>query len=535
MKKSLVPLVERMLSFRGSEVQLNREHLWHAIIGAIDGHRLVNNLAEALRISAAETEQLLVEEGFGNVVAQSKVESASRAPDEDSKQGFVIDPYEGSVSPFPEYFEVEFSPPLTKQVDLSASQQEAVALLQGSTLPDVSDSFVSLFRSEVLAYHDRFIAHEGKTISAFLEEHFGADAARLLYLVNSGIGANEQFNHFVADINNTAPGRRLEWFIVRSSKHLHSLPASASLDNTLFMEFSRSGKTEETVKIHESTAAQAVRIVFANSGPLRALGERDANTNLVLDLPDQVSGRFGRNKTPILLAPMYVAGLDTRRFWLTIERAISTMDLSSRASLPARLATFIFIHQLRAGVNQIYLGCDDDILANSADEFVQFWNEGVNKNGNDIMMSRYFGLLRDSHANIEGILGNSSNKLAIFLLSNDDRYKTLPPFAHANVDPINPDHVGLRFGDEERVLALANYEHMSKVMPCVKIQLSTPPSLDLAAVLGQLWADVTFFYSRLKDVDPGSNPEVKNVRDRAAALLTAEAARRRNDFAKSAG
>ena len=533
MNKSLVPLVERMLAIRGVEVRLNGEQLWLAIIGALDGHRLVNNLAETLRISAVETERLLVQEGFADVVAQLKVKSASAAPDEGPQRGFVIDPDDGGASPFPEYFAVEFYPPLNKQLGLSPSQHEAVALLRESiTQSDSADPFVTLFRTDVLDYHDSFIAHEGKTITKFLEKHFGADAVRLRYLVNSGIGANEQFNHLVADINNANPGRRLEWFIVHSSRHLYSLPANATLDNTLFMEFSRSGKTEETIKIHESTSAQAIRIVFANSGPLRALGVRDADTNLVLDLPDQVSGRFGRNKTPILLAPMLVAGLDTRRFWHTIQRAITTMDLSSRSSLPARLAMFIFVHQLRASVNQIYLGCNDKTLANSADEFVQFWNEGVNKNGNDIMMSRYFGLLRDSHANIEGILGNSSNKIAIFLLTSGEYHEDLPPLARAKVEPINPDHAGLRFGDEERVLAQANYEHMSRVMPCAKIQLRTPPSLDVAAVLGQLWSDVTFFYSKLRGVDPGSNPEVKYVRDRAAALLTAEAERRR---AESAG
>ena len=34
-----------------------------------------------------------------------------------------------------------------------------------------------------------------------------------------------------------------------------------------------------------------------------------------------------------------------------------------------------------------------------------------------------------------------------------------------------------------------------------------------------MWPDVTFVYSRLVGVDPGSNPEVKAVRTRAAAWL----------------
>jgi len=34
-----------------------------------------------------------------------------------------------------------------------------------------------------------------------------------------------------------------------------------------------------------------------------------------------------------------------------------------------------------------------------------------------------------------------------------------------------------------------------------------------------LWSDITFFYSRMANVDPGSNPEVKYVRDRSDKLL----------------
>ena len=86
-------------------------------------------------------------------------------------------------------------------------------------------------------------------------------------------------------------------------------PRDAALDNTLFIECSRSGITEETVKLHEFTPRDASRIVFANKGPLRELAERDHN--LALTLPEERPGRFGRNTTPILLAPMHVAGLDT--------------------------------------------------------------------------------------------------------------------------------------------------------------------------------------------------------------------------------
>lgn len=530
MKQSPVNLVERLLSSRGAEVELDREHLWQAITGALDGRQLTNNLAEALRISAPETERLLVDEGFGDLIARVKLQGSGNGS-EGPRKAFVIDPSGRISAPFPDFFTVELRPSLADEIPLPVGQHEAVTLLISSLSTSVAaDPFLSLYRSDVMSYHDQFVAGDGRAILQFVERHFGENGRSLRYLVNSGIGANEQFNHYVATVNNANPQRRVTWIITDSSRHLYKLPSDATLENTLFMEFSRSGKTEETVKIHELTSRKAIRIVFANSGPLRELGERDSATNLTLDLPDQVSGRFGRNKTPILLAPMLVAGMDTKHYWTLIERAIRAMDLASRSSLPAQLAEFIYLHQLRNGINHIYLGCNDDVLAHSADELVQFWNEGVNKDANDIMMSRYFGLLRDSHANIEGILGNARTKLALFLLADVRTFRKLPPLAREIVDPIDPAHAGLRFGDEEGVLAQANFEHMSRVMPCAKIDLHGQPDLDRSAVLGQLWSDVTYYYSKLRGVDPGSNPEVKHVRDRAASLLAAEAQHRRAEI-----
>ncbi len=55
------------------------------------------------------------------------------------------------------------------------------------------------------------------------------------------------------------------------------------------------------------------------------------------------------------------------------------------------------------------------------------------------------------------------------------------------------------------------------------------PGPDHSAVLGQLFADVTFVYSRMMGIDPGSNPEVKFVRQRSAELLKGFARELRRD------
>lgn len=521
-KNGTLPHLVRELEQSSEKTGVTADHLWLVIRGALDSKLLISNIAEALRVSASETERLLVENGFGDFVAQSKLSGAEDSASAAEGVDYIIDQGRDLAYGFNDLFSIEFSPSLRLPVRLSPSLHEAISLMVKNITNSVkNDAFLDLYRKDVRKYYDNFMANDAAAIDGYLRNHFENGCPR--YIVNSGIGANEQFSHFVAHLNNTDPNRRLTWLIIDSPRHLVKLPSDASVENTLFMEFSRSGKTEETVKIHEYTPRNAKRIVFANSGPLRKIGERD--NNLVLELPDQVSGRFGRNKTPILLAPMHVAGMDTGRFWQVVEKAISKFDLSSPTSLPAQIAQFIYLYQKQNGINHIYFGCNDDVLACSVDELLQFWNEGVNKDGNDISMSRYFGLLRDSHLNIEGILANHQTKMGIFLVRDKMSPSPLPPMTANEIDPINPAHRGLSFGDEEKILAEANVQRFSELMPTIKITVHGDLTLELAAVLGQLWSDLTFFYSRMMNVDPGSNPEVKYVRDRADELL-AEAARK---------
>jgi hypothetical protein len=249
------------------------------------------------------------------------------------------------------------------------------------------------------------------------------------------------------------------------------------------------------------------------------LAERDGN--LVLELPSEVSGRYGRNKTPILMAPMHVVGLDVAAYWRTIEAACEAFNLAERSSAPVALAQFLRIQQLRHGVDHIYVGTNDDRLRCSADEFCQFWNEGVNRDGNDMTMSRYLGLPRDSHMNLEAILGTSERKMAVFLLRTGEFGSH--SLIREGIDSLRPEHGGLTAAETDLILALANVKRCSEKMPTVLIAVDQP-DLEVSAWLGQLWADTTLVYSRLIGVDPGSNPEVKAVRTRAAEWLADKAA-----------
>jgi hypothetical protein len=516
-------LVTKLEQSLKNNTDVTSERLWYAIRRALDPNLIIPSLSEALRVPPEETEQLLKENGFGDLVAHSKLSGTQDIADSGAQMDYLIPSHEQPLSPFEELFSIEFSPPLSQPIQLTPPQYEAVSLMVKDITQTVkNDAFLRLYREEVLQYYDKFMATDAKSIERFIAYHFKPGYPK--YIVNSGIGANEQFNHFLASLNNLDSHRKLTWLIVDSPRHLMKLPPDANIENTLFMEFSRSGKTEETVKIHEYTSREAKRIVFANRGPLKDLGIRD--NNLVLELPDQVSGRFGRNKTPILLAPMVVAKMDTRRFWQTIDNAVTRFSLSSPGNLPVQIAQFIYLYQQQKSTNHIYFGCNDDLLACSADELLQLWNEGVNKNNNDITMSRYFGLLRDSHLNIEAILANHKTKMGLFLLRGDMTPSQLPPMTSREIDPINPAHKGLCLGEEEVILAEANYQRFADLMPSIKITVHGDITIEHAAVLGQLWLDLTYFYARMVNVDPTSNPEIKLVRDRSAKLLAEAAAKK---------
>ena len=485
----------------------------HALVdqvvsNALDPLRLINSLAEVWHTTPDRARSILDEHGLGGVLAglapdvgaTGGAESAGPPLSKDEQLSLSSGIGMRSWNP-------TFGEPVTAAQPILDSVGVGLEAFQSNA---VADPLAVLYRDRPMEYAESFLANDAPKMDAYIRARFGETGPR--YVVNSGIGANEQFNYFVSALANARSDPQVTWILANSPKEVAGLPADATVENTLFMEFSRSGLTEETVKLHELTPRTAKRIVFANAGPLRELGERDEN--LVLELPGEVSGRYGRNKTPILMAPMHVVGLDVRAYWKTIADACTAWDLAD-SSPPVILARYIRTQQLRREANHIYFGTNDPLLRSSADEFCQFWNEGVNRDGNDIAMSRYLGLPRDSHMNLEAVLGTSERKLAVFLLYTGE------PDGHpllGDIDPIRKEHRGLTPGETDLILAMANFKRCSEKMPTI---LVTVDNVDLtaSAVLGQLWADTTLVYSRMIGVDPGSNPEVKAVRTRATEWL----------------
>ena len=497
---------------RWPEKGVQRQQVTGALKTALNGEDLVNALSEVFRLPPQQMEGTVSELGLGELIARQKLRSGSTGAAE--PQSLCRET--SALDPFPALFRFYASPDPAKPMELPKGLGESLYAISLKVAQDAADDpFLQLYHENVGEYYADFMAQTAPLIRAEIRMHFGGRGLR--YLVTTGIGANEQFCHYAAALNNADPDRKLCWLVIHSPLQLKLLPPDATEENTLFMEFSRSSVTEETIKLHEFTSRGLKRIVFTNGGNLKKLAERDGN--LVLPMPDRVSGRFGRNKTPILLAPMLVCGMDIDAYWQLIGEAIRAFDLSNPDSLPHFLARFILAFQKAKGTDFLYLGCNDESLGLLADEFIQFWNEGVNKNGNDLLVSRFFGLPRDSHMNLEGVLGNRDTKLGIFLLRDDMRPDFRHPLVHEEIDAADPAHEGLMLGDEETILSLANYKRFCEVMPTVLLRVCGKPSLAHSAVLGELFSDVTFVYSRLTGIDPGSNPEVKFVRERSGQLL----------------
>ena len=376
------------------------------------------------------------------------------------------------------------------------------------------DPFLSFYRTGVADYVRTYRSRQAPRIHEFIKTHFGSNGPR--YLITVGIGANEQFWHFAQRCYALHRGE-INWIIADNPKDIAKLPPDARIENSLVLEFSRSGKTQEVVKFDEFLDPAVKRIVFANSGPLAQLAERHPAC-LKLEMEEAIPGRFSKNLSPIMIAPLDILGLPIDDYWNRITSCIESWDLTDLSSPPVVFARYLRAAQITNGANHVYLGCNDEILLASCDEFVQFWNEGVNK-GNDFSMSRYFGLPRDSHLNIEGILANHGTKAAVFVLrrGGDSGFNHL--FRAPSIQPINRKHVGLSIADVDYVLARANVVHFGTMMPTITIEIDEPDLL-CSATLSQLWADTVFVYSTMIGVNPGSNPQVRHVRDRADQLLT---------------
>ncbi len=527
--RSSKSLLRESVSF---ERQIKR--LDSVLRNSINSEIFLKELSNNLHTSLEQTAEMIKSYGAGDISATGYAigNIISSRYNDDNKTIFNFLPKNTNLNQSIPHVTVGFS---KTEFNLSKELSNAVSLLFSSLQEIIeADSLPGLYRQGIMDYYDQFQKEMAPKIDEYISASFGKN--KLKYVINSGIGANEQANHALAMMNNhqfiDQDEKGKYWLMANSPAELErqlyirpDIAKDISQENTLFMEFSRSGKTEETIKLHEFTLRSFKRIVFANSGPLRAIAERD--NNLIFDLPDDVSGRYGFARTPILLAPMHVIGMDTKLYWQSLDKAAVALNLSKPDSLPVLMAKFIYLSQREnERINQIYFGIDHGVLALQGDSLIQFWNEGVNKmtnlqTVNDIIISRFAGLPRDAHFNLEAFLSNAKSKIGIFMIYGGEKSE-IKVLEH-EIDAIDQNHAGIKLGQEEVCLSGANSERFIELgMPTIMIKVD---SLDVQtlAYLNMFFADITLVYSKLYGIDPGSNPEVKYVRDRSAKTLISAA------------
>jgi hypothetical protein len=240
------------------------------------------------------------------------------------------------------------NPSLSSPIHAPRAVLDAISKSLGAFLPSAArDALGVLYRDQPLAYAERFLAEQAPRIDAYVAEQFGSSGPR--YLVNSGIGANEQFNYFVAALANARPERRTTWLLANSPKEIAICRRTRPRQHVCSWSSRGAGSRRRPSSLHELTPRTARRIVFANSGPLRHWrARREPGAGTAHEVSGATAGTRRRSA-----GPMHVVGLDVRSYWSMIQSACEQMQIGSDASGPVVLAQYIRINSF-AGRHHIY-------------------------------------------------------------------------------------------------------------------------------------------------------------------------------------
>jgi len=396
------------------------------------------------------------------------------------------------------------------------------------------------YRGSVWSYYAQsftpveiFLDGVTRGVDLFMRRQFPGGARTLRYVVSTGIGANEQYTRQLALLHNeTDPAVR--WIVVNSpGEWLQVRPSDATAENTVFVDISRSGDTQEILKTVEFTVQEfPVRIVLANRGPLYdgAKRRQDAGGPVHIQaIPSDIGGRLMRRQSPIVYLPMYLAqGSQALRAYVRATDAFDQALAFSRGrnSLAVALAEFALAQLLLGRRSELAVfatvGGQQSPLLYSAQELQQLWMEGAQKQGSLPAAMQVLALPDHSHKTLEGVLGQHGRYLALFLLAQ----RVLGVKGDLALDAqtaSNPAHAGLTVNQVLHALATANAQRAAEVMPTITIELNQPTA-ETAAALATLHEDFAVYYTALTGQDPNSNPEVKRVRQLGNEQLSARAA-----------
>ncbi|MBU4342484.1 MAG: aldo/keto reductase [Candidatus Omnitrophica bacterium] len=386
------------------------------------------------------------------------------------------------------------------------------------------------YRGDVMAYYERFLKTDAMAYGSFIKKVFG-DKSKIKYLITSGIGANEMFSHLMAALNNKFYSKGIQWIVVDSPEDIKNLPKDADKSNTLVVEMSRSGGTQETLKFAEFTYERFPnRIVYANEGKLKEFTEKiskgGANT-LILDLPQDIGGRLMRRKSPMLLGLLHLSDLDAEAYFKYTDEFDKKLDFKQKdKSLAVQLARFIYInivlgnrHHLSAMYNQ------KEFLRGAMYELRQLWMEGANKKPRYGLVMNINEFPRDPHVAMEGVYGQSHSAIAIAMIARKSGFKE-DERVLTGVDVVDSEHKDVSINDVAYNTAAPNVEKAQKIMPTISIEMEivTP---EVAAALSTLSEDLGVYFCALTGQDPNSNPQVKSVRQETGKMLTSTAIAKR--------
>ena len=167
---SLPFLVSRLInSIKKADV--SEDHLWYAIRGAINPNLIISNVAEALRITSSETEKLLIENGFSDLVAQSRLHQ-SLSNDNNSCQ-YKISSNDHIDTWFSNIFSVETTPKLSDPIFVDPVFLDNINLITDNIIrTSKSDPFLALYRANIIEYFNNFLANDAKAIDDYISVNF---------------------------------------------------------------------------------------------------------------------------------------------------------------------------------------------------------------------------------------------------------------------------------------------------------------------------------------------------------------------------
>ncbi|MBU2251814.1 MAG: hypothetical protein KKH25_06105, partial [Candidatus Omnitrophica bacterium] len=274
-------------------------------------------------------------------------------------------------------------------------------------------------RGKVVDYFNQgFLPQEAAVYEQFVLKQFSQQGKTLKYILSSGIGANEMFSHLMAALHKAFSTSAIQWIVLDSPGQLRQIPADASDDNTLVIEFSRSGETQETLKILELTQNRfSKRLVYANKGPLKELAlklQQQGKPVVIRSLESRIGGRLMRRLTPMTYGPMYLAGMDTKAYAGYTDSYDQALDPKLKEkSLAVALARMFFILVVLGKRSEAALIYNQpQILEHSLTEIRQFIMEGANKKSQYPLIAHMNALPRDSEVLKEGVLPQSQNQIA---------------------------------------------------------------------------------------------------------------------------